>query len=79
MKTLMEKDLVFERGRPLRKYALTEDGWDVARRLRKTGHVNQDLLQGNDNPTVKVSGVYRPHVTNPLNCTSLQHSERLHN
>ncbi|KAI9771634.1 MAG: Crossover junction endonuclease mus81 [Geoglossum simile] len=35
MKTLLEKDLVFERGRPLRKYALTEEGWEVARRIGK--------------------------------------------
>jgi crossover junction endonuclease MUS81 len=35
MKTLLEKDLVFERGRPSRKYALTEEGWEVARRIKK--------------------------------------------
>ena len=34
MTTLMNKDLVQEKGRPLRKYALTEDGWEVARRIR---------------------------------------------
>lgn len=34
MTTLVNKDLVQERGRPLRKYALTEDGWEVARRIR---------------------------------------------
>ncbi|KAH0558634.1 hypothetical protein GP486_004716 [Trichoglossum hirsutum] len=34
MKTLLEKDLVFERGRPLRKYALTEEGWEVAKRIK---------------------------------------------
>ncbi|KAL1857912.1 Crossover junction endonuclease mus81 [Paecilomyces lecythidis] len=36
MKTLVQKDLVYEHGRPLRKYALTEDGWEVAKRIRKT-------------------------------------------
>ena len=35
MKTLIEKDLVYERGRPLRKYALTDDGWEVAKRIKK--------------------------------------------
>jgi crossover junction endonuclease MUS81 len=35
IKTLLEKDLVFERGRPLRKYALTEEGWEVARRIKR--------------------------------------------
>ncbi|KAJ5918829.1 DNA-directed DNA polymerase family X beta-like N-terminal [Penicillium verhagenii] len=36
MKTLITKDLVYEHGRPLRKYALSEDGWEVAKRIRKT-------------------------------------------
>ncbi|KAJ5551009.1 hypothetical protein N7535_001052 [Penicillium sp. DV-2018c] len=36
MKTLIQKDLVCEQGRPLRKYQLTEEGWEVAKRLQKT-------------------------------------------
>ncbi|KAJ5625782.1 DNA-directed DNA polymerase family X beta-like N-terminal [Penicillium lagena] len=36
MKTLVQKDLVYEHGRPLRKYALSEDGWEVAKRIQKT-------------------------------------------
>ncbi|KAI0817955.1 hypothetical protein GGR55DRAFT_685417 [Xylaria sp. FL0064] len=36
MKTLLEKDLVYERGRPLRRYALTDEGWEVARRIQQT-------------------------------------------
>ncbi|KAI9879377.1 MAG: Crossover junction endonuclease mus81 [Pleopsidium flavum] len=36
MKTLIEKDLVYERGRPLRKYALTDEGWGAAKRINKT-------------------------------------------
>ena len=34
MKTLVDKDLVQEKGRPLRKYALTDEGWDVARKIK---------------------------------------------
>ena len=34
MTTLVNKDLVQEKGRPLRKYALTEDGWEVARNIK---------------------------------------------
>ena len=34
MTTLVSKDLVQEKGRPLRRYALTEDGWEVARRIK---------------------------------------------
>lgn len=36
MKTLVQKDLVYEHGRPLRKYVLTEEGWEVAKRIKKT-------------------------------------------
>ncbi|KAJ5773963.1 hypothetical protein N7457_008859 [Penicillium paradoxum] len=36
MKTLIQKDLVYEHGRPLRKYHLSEEGWEVAKRLQKT-------------------------------------------
>lgn len=36
MKTLVQKDLVYEHGRPLRKYALSEEGWEVAKRIQNT-------------------------------------------
>lgn len=36
MKALVQKDLVYEHGRPLRKYALTEEGWEVAKKIQKT-------------------------------------------
>ncbi|KAF5517610.1 Crossover junction endonuclease MUS81 [Colletotrichum aenigma] len=36
MKTLIDKDLVCEKGRPQRRYSLTDDGWDVAKRIKKT-------------------------------------------
>ena len=35
MTTLVNKDLVQEKGRPLRKYTLTEEGWDVAKSMRR--------------------------------------------
>lgn len=34
MKTLEGKDLVYEKGRPLRRWFLTEEGWEVAKRIR---------------------------------------------
>ncbi len=34
MTTLINKDLVQEKGRPLRKYTLSEEGWEVARSMR---------------------------------------------
>ncbi|KAI0486560.1 hypothetical protein F4859DRAFT_373939 [Xylaria cf. heliscus] len=39
MKTLLEKDLVYERGRPLRRYALSDEGWEVARRIQQTAEL----------------------------------------
>ena len=48
--TLLNKDLVQERGRPLRKYALTEDGWEMARRIKRVE--NREVLHddvGNSN------------------------------
>jgi crossover junction endonuclease MUS81 len=44
MKTLVTKDLVCEKGRPLRKYCLTDEGWDVARRIKKSSDPNQGRL-----------------------------------
>jgi crossover junction endonuclease MUS81 len=35
MKTLLTKELVYERGRPLKRYALTDEGWEVARRIKE--------------------------------------------
>ncbi|RAL07097.1 crossover junction endonuclease MUS81 [Aspergillus homomorphus CBS 101889] len=34
MKTLLQKELVYDYGRPLKRYALTEDGWEVAKRMK---------------------------------------------
>lgn len=42
MKTLESKDLVYTKGRPTKKYTLTDDGWEVAKRIKKT----LDLSQG---------------------------------
>ncbi|KAM7208082.1 hypothetical protein V8F20_001628 [Naviculisporaceae sp. PSN 640] len=35
MKTLAGKELVYERGRPIKRYALTDEGWEVAKRIRE--------------------------------------------
>ena len=48
MTTLVNKDLVQEKGRPLRKYALTEDGWEVAKRIKavQTGDLRGNSSNG---------------------------------
>ncbi|CAK7199231.1 Crossover junction endonuclease mus81 [Sporothrix eucalyptigena] len=35
VKTLLNNDLIAERGRPAKRYALTEEGWEVAAKLRQ--------------------------------------------
>ncbi|PKS10652.1 hypothetical protein jhhlp_002407 [Lomentospora prolificans] len=41
MRTLIEKDLVYEKGRPMRTYTLTDEGWEVADRLKAVHDPNQ--------------------------------------
>jgi crossover junction endonuclease MUS81 len=46
MKTLLQKELVFERGRPLKRYALTDEGWEVARRIKESITTEGDGIRG---------------------------------
>lgn len=43
LKTLLDRDLVYEKGRPLRKYTLTDDGWEVATRINAAGDPGHSL------------------------------------
>lgn len=43
MKTLVDKDLVYEKGRPLRRYYLSDEGWEVAKRIQNVQGVRQAL------------------------------------
>lgn len=45
MKTLVDKDLVKETSRPQRRYALTDEGWEVAGKLKRVG---KDIPDGDD-------------------------------
>ncbi|PYH82832.1 crossover junction endonuclease mus81 [Aspergillus uvarum CBS 121591] len=40
MKTLLQKELVYDYGRPLKRYALTEEGWEVAKRIKAAAPSN---------------------------------------
>lgn len=54
MKTLLTKELVYERGRPTKRYALTEEGWEVARRIQETingGNARQPVALASDTKT----------------------------
>ena len=48
MKTLQAKDYVCEFGRPTKKYALTEEGWEVASRMRMVGRLDDRKIMGDD-------------------------------
>ncbi|TWU77887.1 Crossover junction endonuclease mus81 [Metarhizium rileyi] len=54
MKTLVQKELVYERGRPLRRYSLTDEGWEVAKRIKETSEWKTD--NGNTNLDRATSG-----------------------
>jgi crossover junction endonuclease MUS81 len=58
MKTLLQKEFVYERGRPLKRYALTDEGWEVARRIQDTAVPNAST--GNPNPIAATAGPSRP-------------------
>ncbi|KAL4931173.1 crossover junction endonuclease MUS81 [Aspergillus undulatus] len=53
MKTLLTKELVYTQGHPLKKYSLTEEGWEVAKAIKKTAQKsNQSTLSfGSREPT----------------------------
>jgi crossover junction endonuclease MUS81 len=58
MKTLLQKELVYERGRPLKRYALTDEGWEVAKRIRETAVPKAGTSDAN--PSVAATGPSRP-------------------
>lgn len=57
MKTLLAKELVYERGRPTKRYALTDEGWDVAKKIQEAmadvgpGQVDTNDQGSNTNPS----------------------------
>ncbi|KAF4944088.1 hypothetical protein FSARC_14771 [Fusarium sarcochroum] len=53
MKTLLQKELVYERGRPLRRYALTDEGWEVAKRIKETDHWQAESGKAKDPTSVQ--------------------------
>lgn len=60
MKTLLSKELVYERGRPTKRYALTDEGWEVAKRIQETvngGSARQPVALEPDNKTAVTRGL----------------------
>lgn len=52
MNTLVDKYLVHERGRPTRRYALTDEGWELAEKMLKVRKVAQVEVNGTNGPQV---------------------------
>ena len=80
----MDKDLVYSFGRPQKKYALTEGGWDVARRIKNTAN---DILDDTNLPSelesfegVKRDDVYRctPTTTHTANLEIENRADKAH-
>ena len=46
MKTLQTKEYVYEFGRPTKKYALTDQGWEAAKKIRNASGLNNTLIVG---------------------------------
>ena len=44
MKTLIGKDLVSEKGRPTKRYMLTDEGWDTVKRIKKSSDPSQGRM-----------------------------------
>lgn len=66
MKTLIQKELVYTQGHPLKRYCLTEEGWEVAKAIKKTAKgSNQNTLQFDVNPTANNSSdAQRENIAN---------------
>lgn len=62
MKTLLDKDIVYERGRPTRRYHLTDEGWEVARRIQQTRNPAQPEPAQPIQPVQSVQPEPQPHV-----------------
>lgn len=67
MTTLVNKDLVQEKGRPLRKYTLSEEGWEVARIMRAAeGHESREKAAGGSQTTSKTTSTGNTSRTAPV-------------
>ncbi|KAL8295212.1 hypothetical protein RB600_000948 [Gaeumannomyces tritici] len=68
MKSLLQKELVYERGRPLKRYALTDEGWDVALRVKETSEARGGSFgaAGPARQGVRGAGGTRTATTDPV-------------
>lgn len=62
IKTLLAKELVYERGRPLRRYALTDEGWDVVKRIKETKQWQVDNNEIESEPRIRIESEPQPAI-----------------
>ncbi|KAM5482032.1 Crossover junction endonuclease mus81 [Microsporum audouinii] len=74
MKTLLQKDLVYERGRPLKRYLLTDEGWEIAKQIQKTVRGNSQAPSDPRGTIDKFmdSRNAQPSLTRPSNIQTLE-------
>ncbi|OIW34762.1 hypothetical protein CONLIGDRAFT_21394 [Coniochaeta ligniaria NRRL 30616] len=53
MKTLQTKELVYQKGAPLKRYCLTDEGWEVARRVKEIAQQRDAAVSGARPPTLE--------------------------
>ncbi|KAH8905375.1 crossover junction endonuclease MUS81 [Coniochaeta sp. PMI_546] len=51
MKTLQTKELVYQRGAPLKRYCLTDEGWEVAKRVKEIAQQRNAVVSEVRSPT----------------------------
>ncbi|EGD99291.1 DNA repair protein Mus81 [Trichophyton tonsurans CBS 112818] len=69
MKTLIKKDLVYERGRPLKRYLLTDEGWEIATQIQKTVRANSQIPPDTGTNTNNFINSGNIQLSRPLNST----------
>jgi len=82
MKTLLSKELVYERGRPTKRYALTDEGWEVAKTIEQvtsggTASQGEEEDDKNDSSPTRRRPSWparRPRPVSPLRRTRGRHS-----
>ncbi|KAH7197476.1 crossover junction endonuclease MUS81 [Fusarium flagelliforme] len=72
MKTLVQKELVYERGRPLRRYALTDEGWEVAKRIKETDHWKAEKGKAKDPTSAQPVPNFQPEAISRQKSPSME-------
>ncbi|KAL0466593.1 ERCC4 domain-containing protein [Neurospora intermedia] len=70
IKTLEEKELVYIRGRPCKRFSLTDDGWEVVKRMKEAQNLVDGVGRSADtsrNSIASGSGISNPNRSENVN------------